>query len=291
MTNKPAGTSAEDAAALFGGGQSGVDPFARTEFSSIRRIKSVTMKAMPEDIMQRRRVPYDTAEFKSVFPNGYICLYVVSEGVDVFYEPDNETDEFIPLFNTRDGKMGEPAGRNSHAHIYLEAFQKVFGFRPIGSDNQAKAAGLVASWGQHLGDAAIEGQKVEWAWDIPRVRLPDNYEYTGEVRRQKPRGGAAGAPGGPVGMVELGGDALRDAIVTALTGLNPMQLTEAAQKINETPGLTDEWYNTARSGESVLQKAYDAGFIDLVDGLAAPKATEAAAKGKAKAPTMPVESV
>lgn len=274
MTNETKaslGTSVEDLEKVYGEGEKSA-AFARTEFTSIRRVIEVAVKPMPEDIMTLRRIPHESAEFKAMFPQGYNSLYVLTEGIDVYQEPDNKIELWVPLFGTDAGKMGQPKGRNSQAHVTIAAFQAVYGVSPIGKANQEKLTGKVANWGQHLGGATIEGQQVEWGWDVPRTRLPDTFKYEGEVRHLKPRGGAAAA-GGAVGTTELSGDDLKARLAEILTGYTPEQVADANTKVIEEAGLPDEWYAEARKPDgNVMAKAFQAGIIDVVEGKSAPKA-------------------
>lgn len=276
--NTPVGTSAEAADAFFSSG----DAFKRTEMEAKNEIVSIELGPMPEDMARRRQIPLDDADFKATFPQGFTCLVVTVAGIDKFYEPDNRRVTYIPLYGHQGAALGRPKGRRSQAHIFMDAFEKCFGFRPVGADGRARAKGLKAQWGQHLGEAEIEGETREWGWDVPKTRLPDNYQYTGEVTRVKAfaaAGGGEAGGGGGVGNVELSEAEANAAIATALTGLDPKGEVEAAQRIMAITGLPLEWYQAASAGENILAKAHKAGLIAAgEDGKVIPAPAAAAAE-------------
>ena len=190
---------------------------------------------------------------------------MVLAGIDNFYEPDNERHIWIPRYNIRDEeKYGNELKRGSQIHIFTEAFVEVFGFRPFGADNQKKASGLKAIWGQHLSSFTPEGgSKVEFGWDIPRTRLPDNFAYDGTVRRIAARGAGGSGSGAGVGTTELSEEEANAAIVQALTGLNVKDLDEARERIMKIQGLPGDWYTQCVSKENVIKIAGEAGIIAL----------------------------
>jgi len=256
--NTPVGTTAAAADAFF----SSSDAFKRTEMQAMNEIVSLTLAPMPEDMALRRQIPINDEDFKATFPEGFTCLRVEVAGIDKYYEPDNRRVTYIPLFGHQGAALGRPKGRRSQAHIFYDAFEKAFGFRPTGADGRKRAEGLKAQWGQHLGEAEIEGETREWGWDVPKTRLPDNYKYAGEVQRVKAFAAGGGESGGGVGTAELSADEANAALVTAFKGLEATDTTSAAAKVMEIQGLPGEWYQAAAAGENVLAKAHGLGIIE-----------------------------
>jgi hypothetical protein len=246
------------------------DVFARTEMFNVNQIASIDTVAAPEDFLRSRQVDTTGEEFRQTFPEGVPTLRIALKGLSVKYNFDASGEKviLIPLQDIRPGKMGERRKRGSQLHVTLEAFDNVFGLRPFGEANRAKLVGRKASWGQHLGSADIDGEKREWAWDVPRDALAADYEYDGIVKVV----GGGNTTGAGVGVTQLSEEESNAAVVAVIVGLAVEGgETEAAEKVMGIEGLASEWYTAASSGET-LKTAHSRGLIAAKAG----KVTKAA---------------
>lgn len=241
------------------------DPFAREEFKAMFAVALIETAYLPEEELKRKQADYESPAFKAAYPNGVPALHIVLNGLDNFYEPDNQRHLWIPRYNIRDAeKYGNELKRGSQIHVFTEAWVEVFKFRPFGAENQTKAKGLKAIWGQHLSSFVPEGgAKVEFGWDVPRTRLPDDFTFEGTPRRIAARGSGGEAGGAAVGSTEMSEEEAGIAIARALVGLTPADQDEAREKVLAIAGLQAEWYTMCVSKENVIKVAGERGLIDL----------------------------
>lgn len=239
--------------------------WARTEDKQVLQLVELSVTPATEDWMTARQIPYESAAFKAAYADGFPVLNIGLKGLSVHYEfaEDGVRRFSIPLMGDRPERYGERKGRRSQSHIVSDAFVKVFGMRPFG-DNIPKLIGTIAWWGQHFGEFDDAGEQREWAWDVPREKLPADYKWPGEVTVRRARAGAGGAGTGGVGTVEVSADEATTLITNALIGLKTGDKTAASERIFEIQGLPGEWYDAATAGE-VMKKAYELGLVDAGD--------------------------
>lgn len=254
--------------AAFVGTEKGNDAFAREERKFIGRIKILETAFMPEEILERRQIDYASDDFKQAYPHGLMALHIAVEGISVQFTgvPDSLLHLWVPMMDDRPAKYGQPKRRRSNLHIVSEAFESVWKMRPFGAENQGKLVGQVAEWGQHLGDGEIEGDKREWAWDIPRKVLPVSFKYEGPVREINvaPRAAGGGAVANTSSVVELSDDEAIAAMIAAVNGLPVEDLAECASRILSIPGLPGKWNQHALEG-TVMRELGMAQFITAVE--------------------------
>lgn len=242
------------------------DVFAREERRFIGRTEKMEMAFMPEDVLERSQIDYKSDAFKAAYPHGLAALHIVVKGVDVKFTgvPDEALHLWIPLFGDRPENYGKPKGRRSKAHVISEAFEAVYKRRPYGAENHRFLTGQVAEWGQHLGEATIEGDKREWGWDIPRRALPADYKHEGPVREipigRRDEGGAASV----AGVAEMSDDEAFEAMVAAVTGLEATERDEASTRILNIQGLPQKFTTAAIDG-TILRVLGENKKIEAVD--------------------------
>lgn len=250
----------------FIGGDGQQDAFARTERRFIGQTTLIETAFMPKDVLERNQIDYDSDEFKAAYPNGLLALHIAIKGVSVKFTgvTDEQLHIWIPLYSDRPESYGKAKGRRSKAHVVSEAFEAVYKRRPYGSENQKFLTGQIAEWGQHLGDAEIQGDKREWAWDIPRKALPSNFKYEGPVTeiniapRTTDTGGAASGPGA---VAEMSEEEAIEKMIEAILGLPIDARDEASARILRIPGLPAQWNQEALEG-TVLRRLGKEGYID-----------------------------
>lgn len=242
------------------------DVWAREEQFTVVVIAEIDTVPMPANILDARQINYNSSDFKEAYPAGLPCLMIGLKGISVDYafSEDHIRRIYIPLYGTDPTNYGKKKGRRSQAHIVSQAFMDVFKVRPFGASAKEALIGRKAIFGQHLGEAKIEGSQQEWAWDVPREALPDNYKYEGEVRVLQARDGG-GSGGASVGAAQLDEDEANKLVVAALVGLDVKAKAQAADAIIDIVGLPSEWYDAATNG-NVLQLANQKGLVKAEDG-------------------------
>lgn len=281
--NAPALSELEALEAQLSGADKAHDPYARTErrFMAVTKVLETTY--MPKHALDRAQIDTDSPEFKAAYPSGLPCLHIALEGIDVTFTgvPDNMLHLYIPVMGDRPEQYGKPKGRRSRAHITSEAFESCWKLRPYGKENQAKLIGQKAEWGQHLGDADIDGDKREWAWDIPRKSLPLSFSYEGPVREINiaPRADSGPSGAATAGVAEMSEDEAVLAVLAAVIGLEDTDAVNACARVLEIPGLPGD-YNQAAVEGRIFQFLGKKGLIlseegKVVYGPQAPQAVAA----------------
>lgn len=263
----PAPSSMADIGAEFA--DTSEDVFAREEQFQILKIRELAVEPMPEETMTSRQINWESPEFQAVYGpgpgamGGFPSLKIGVEGVDVkfAFAADGIKRIWVPLYGDQPDKLGQRRGRRSHAHIITLAFEKVYKVRPFGVDIQNDLLGRVARWGQHLGDMELDGDTIEWAWDIPREAYAADFEYDGPVRTIQGTQDGATPAFGAAQVSEDEGNAL---VVAAVIGLGVDDTAGASQKVMAVQGLPQEWYSAA-ADQSVLRLAGERELIHAGD--------------------------
>lgn len=229
------------------------DPYARQERKFLGETVILETTYMPKDQLERSQIDADSPEFKAAYPNGLPCLHIGVKGLDVVFTgvPDQTLHLYIPVMGDRPEQYGKAKGRRSRAHITSEAFESCWKLRPYGRENQQKLIGQKAEWGQHLGDAEIDGDKREWQWDIPRKALPISFKYEGPVREINiaPRQQDGGSGATAVGVAELSEDEAVERVLAAVLGLDDTDAMTASTRVLEIQGLPGDYNQAAVEGK------------------------------------------
>ncbi len=243
------------------------DAFEPTELFSLNEIVSVETIAMPERLLSARNIDAEDAAFKSMFPEGIPCIAVGLRGLDVQYEFDDSglRNIIVEIVNYQGERAGKPKGQNSHIHLLQEAFLEVFKHGLFGPEHRAALVGSKARWGQHFGKAELGGQRRNWAWDVPRSVLPDDFKWEGDIRTiGKKDAGASGAT--TVGASELSEEAGLAAILDKTAG-RPTEDGEAISgEVLKIQGLPSKYVTAAVAG-SLLKGLFDDELINQKSGV------------------------
>jgi hypothetical protein len=243
------------------------DIWKREEQKTLAQIVELETVAMPAQLLEARQIDADSDEFKQAYgADGLPCLMIGLKGIDVdyAYAEDHIRRIYIPLMGDRPGKFGERKGRRSQSHIVAEAFVEVFKVRPFGTENRERIIGAKVLWGQHLGEATIDDEKREWAWDVPRRRLPDDFEYDGQVRILEARDGGNTSGASSAGTEQMSDEDAEASILGAIVGLNKDDVSGASAKVYDIAGLPSEWYSAAAQ-DTVFVLAHEKGLIGVDD--------------------------
>jgi hypothetical protein len=239
--------------------------FDPKEMFNINEIVSVETVAMPERMLKARNIDPDDDAFKALFPEGIPCIDIALRGLDVNYQFDDSglRHVTVEIVNFQGENAGKPKGQNSHVHVLQESFREVYGNGLFGPENRKALIGRKARWGQHFGKAEFDGQRRTWAWDVPRSILPDDFEWTGDVRTvgRKEDSGATS-----VGASELS----EEAALTQILGIAAGKPTDAGETINtdvlKIPGLPNK-YVEAAAGGTLLADLFEESLIDQDNGV------------------------
>lgn len=238
----------------------GDNAFAPEEMFNLLEIASITTGSMPEDTMTARQVDFTSESHKASFPQGIPCLILGLKGLDVHFAfaEDGVKTIYIPMVNFNGPNIGKRKGEGSQVHIISEAFDAVFGIKPLGEANRAALLGRKARWGQHIDSFTPKGQrKVAWKWDVPRTALPDDFVYEGEIRTV----GGGGTTAEGVGVVELTSEEAMARVLDVVIGENVNDNEAICDKVLDISGLPNDTVNAAID-RTLLRLLKDEDYID-----------------------------
>lgn len=236
---------------------------------SINKVVSVNLVPMPERMMDARQIDWKSEEFKAQFPQGIPCVDIVLEGVDVEYDfgEGNIRHVTIEMLNFQGANIGKTKGEGSKLHVTTTACEDVLGHGLFGKANREALVGKIAVWGQHMDSFKDDkGNTRRFRWDVPRELLPDDYVFTGEVRKVQGRAQRDGAAGGgasatATGVATLSDDEALVAILNVAVGKPTDEADAITAEAMAIPGLPNDWAQACLDDE-LLKQVFERGLID-----------------------------
>ena len=239
--------------------------FEPQEFFTLAELVELNTIFLSDDRLKAMRVDITTPEFAAAFPNGVMALEMALKGIDVdfAYAEDHIRRIQIPMVNTSGNRYGQPKGERSQLHITSAAFVQVAKIKPFGTENREKLTGLKYRWGQHIGKGDFDGEERTWRWDIPRLILPADFVFTGEVRVQQ-----GNVPGGVDTGVsnEMSEEEAVGPILSLIVGQPVEANVDLCDKVLQIPGMPTRWVNGAID-RTLLKQLSEEGYIGQAKGL------------------------